>query len=118
MADPIMLDYFYGMEADQYTFYRIPKLLFSPAYKELSVAAKMLYTLMIGIPWMLAFALRADGWYLHSDIIWRKGNPMPESCKDAALPHRARDHRVRRTGESGDRADRKTGCGGDNDPAI
>lgn len=47
MADPIMLDYFYGMEADQYTFYRIPKLLFSPAYKELSVAAKMLYTLML-----------------------------------------------------------------------
>ena len=47
MADPIMLDYFYGMEADQYTFYRIPKLLFSPAYKELSVAAKMLYTFML-----------------------------------------------------------------------
>ena len=35
---------------------------------------------MIGIPWMLAFALRADGWYLRSDSIWRKGNPMPESC--------------------------------------
>ena len=37
---------------------------------------------LIGIPWMLAFALRADGWYLRSDIIWAKNNPMPESVKD------------------------------------
>ena len=37
---------------------------------------------MIGIPWMVAFALRADGWYLRSDIIWSKPNPMPESVKD------------------------------------
>jgi DNA modification methylase len=37
---------------------------------------------MIGIPWMLAFALRADGWYLRSDIIWHKPNPMPESVTD------------------------------------
>ena len=37
---------------------------------------------MIGIPWMLAFALRADGWYLRQDIIWEKPNPMPESVKD------------------------------------
>jgi DNA modification methylase len=37
---------------------------------------------LIGIPWMLAFALRADGWYLRSDIIWHKPNPMPESVKD------------------------------------
>ena len=37
---------------------------------------------MIGIPWMLAFALRADGWYLRQDIIWHKPNPMPESVKD------------------------------------
>lgn len=37
---------------------------------------------MIGIPWMLAFALRADGWYLRQDIIWAKPNPMPESVKD------------------------------------
>ena len=37
---------------------------------------------LIGIPWMLAFALRADGWYLRSDIIWSKPNPMPESVKD------------------------------------
>lgn len=37
---------------------------------------------LMGIPWMLAFALRADGWYLRQDIIWHKPNPMPESVTD------------------------------------
>ncbi len=37
---------------------------------------------LIGLPWMLAFALRADGWWLRSDIIWHKNNPMPSSVKD------------------------------------
>lgn len=37
---------------------------------------------LVGIPWMLAFALRADGWFLRSDIVWAKKNPMPESVKD------------------------------------
>lgn len=37
---------------------------------------------LIGIPWMLAFALRADGWYLRQEIIWAKPNPMPESVTD------------------------------------
>lgn len=37
---------------------------------------------LIGIPWMVAFALRADGWYLRSDCIWSKPNPMPESVRD------------------------------------
>ena len=37
---------------------------------------------LLGIPWMLAFALRADGWYLRQDIIWHKPNPMPESVRD------------------------------------
>lgn len=37
---------------------------------------------LYGIPWMLAFALRADGWYLRQDIIWSKPNPMPESVRD------------------------------------
>lgn len=37
---------------------------------------------LIGVPWLLAFALRADGWYLRSDIIWSKPNPMPESVTD------------------------------------
>lgn len=37
---------------------------------------------LVGIPWMVAFALRADGWFLRSDIIWAKPNPMPESVTD------------------------------------
>jgi DNA modification methylase len=37
---------------------------------------------LVGIPWMVAFALRADGWYLRSDIIWHKPNAMPESVRD------------------------------------
>lgn len=37
---------------------------------------------LVGIPWRLAFALQADGWYLRSDIIWHKPNPMPESVTD------------------------------------
>lgn len=37
---------------------------------------------LIGIPWMVAFALRADGWFLRQDIVWHKTNTMPESVKD------------------------------------
>lgn len=37
---------------------------------------------LIGVPWMVAFALRANGWYLRQDIIWNKPNPMPESVTD------------------------------------
>ena len=37
---------------------------------------------LIGVPWMVAFALREDGWYLRQDIIWAKPNPMPESVTD------------------------------------
>ncbi len=37
---------------------------------------------LCGIPWLVAFALRADGWYLRQDIIWHKPNPMPESVAD------------------------------------
>jgi len=37
---------------------------------------------LVGIPWRVAFALQADGWYLRSDIIWAKPNPMPESVSD------------------------------------
>lgn len=37
---------------------------------------------LVGAPWMVAFALRADGWYLRQDIIWSKPNPMPESVRD------------------------------------
>lgn len=45
---------------------------------------------LIGIPWMVAFALRADGWFLRSDIIWAKTNPMPESVRDR--PTRAHEY--------------------------
>lgn len=45
---------------------------------------------LIGIPWLVAFALRADGWYLRSDIIWSKPNPMPESVQDR--PTRAHEY--------------------------
>jgi DNA modification methylase len=37
---------------------------------------------LVGIPWRVAFALQADGWYLRSDIVWAKSNPMPESVTD------------------------------------
>ena len=37
---------------------------------------------LIGVPWRVAFALQADGWYLRSEIIWHKPNPMPESVRD------------------------------------
>lgn len=45
---------------------------------------------LIGIPWMVAFALRSAGWYLRSDIIWHKPNPMPESVTDR--PTRAHEY--------------------------
>lgn len=48
------------------------------AKKGLGLASKNL----LGIPWRLAFALQADGWYLRQDIIWHKPNPMPESVRD------------------------------------
>lgn len=37
---------------------------------------------LVGIPWRVAFALQADGWYLRQDIIWHKPNPLPESVRD------------------------------------
>lgn len=45
---------------------------------------------LIGIPWRLAFALQADGWYLRSDIVWNKPNSMPESVKDR--PNRSHEY--------------------------
>ena len=52
--------------------------LLGAAGKDFGVGAKNL----VGIPWRVAFALQADGWYLRSDIIWHKPNPMPESVTD------------------------------------
>lgn len=45
---------------------------------------------LVGIPWRMAFALQADGWFLRSDIIWNKPNPMPESVADR--PSRAHEY--------------------------
>jgi len=45
-------------------------------------AAGLKHKDLIGIPWRVAFALQADGWYLRQDIIWHKPNPMPESVRD------------------------------------
>ena len=45
---------------------------------------------LIGMPWRVAFALQADGWYLRSDIIWHKPNPMPESVTDR--PTKSHEH--------------------------
>ena len=50
-----------------------PKVIVPPGLKPKDLA---------GIPWRVAFALQADGWYLRQDIIWHKPNPMPESVKD------------------------------------
>ena len=45
---------------------------------------------LIGLPWRVAFALQADGWWLRSDIVWHKPNPMPESVRDR--PTRAHEY--------------------------
>jgi DNA modification methylase len=45
---------------------------------------------LVGVPWLLAFALRGDGWYLRSVIIWQKPNALPESCRDR--PTRSYEH--------------------------
>lgn len=45
---------------------------------------------LIGLPWKVAFRLQSDGWYLRSDIIWHKLNPIPESVRDR--PHQSHEH--------------------------
>lgn len=49
---------------------------------DMSKASGLAHKQLIGIPWRVAFALQADGWYLRQDIIWHKPNPMPESVTD------------------------------------
>ena len=51
-------------------------------FQQRSLAAGLKPKDLVGMPWRLAFALQADGWYLRSDIIWHKPNPMPESVTD------------------------------------
>jgi len=48
----------------------------------LVLASSLTNKQLIGIPWRVAFALQADGWYLRQDVIWAKTNPMPESVRD------------------------------------
>ena len=53
------------------------------SYASLALASSAIkHKDIVGIPWRVAFALQADGWYLRQDIIWHKPNPMPESVKD------------------------------------
>lgn len=52
------------------------------AYKTVGLPPGLKPKDLVGIPWRVAFALQADGWYLRSDIIWSKPNPMPESVTD------------------------------------
>jgi DNA modification methylase len=52
------------------------------AYKSVGLPSGLKPKDLVGIPWRVAFALQADGWYLRSDIIWSKPNPMPESVTD------------------------------------
>jgi DNA modification methylase len=47
---------------------------------------------LIGIPWRIALALQADGWYLRADVIWAKPNPMPEPVRDRPTPARCWRH--------------------------
>jgi DNA modification methylase len=53
-----------------------------PSFHEAFDNSKVKPKDLVGIPWRVAFALQADGWYLRQDIIWHKPNPMPESVKD------------------------------------
>lgn len=53
-----------------------------PQHRRGLVAPNLKAKDMIGVPWMVAFALRADGWFLRSEVIWHKPNPMPESIHD------------------------------------
>jgi len=52
------------------------------SYQHYTTPSQLKVKDLIGIPWRVAFALQADGWYLRQDIIWHKPNPMPESVKD------------------------------------
>lgn len=61
---------------------RWPKQSMNNHRQKKSVLRSLKHKDMLGIPWRVAFALQADGWYLRQDIIWHKPNPMPESVTD------------------------------------
>jgi len=86
---------------------------------------------LCGIPWRVAFALQADGWYLRNDIIWHKPNPMPESVRDRCtkaheylflMAKSARYHydadAVREAGEGYGRSERFRGSGYENNNSF
>jgi DNA modification methylase len=60
----------------------VTKNIASPRMQDMSRFDGLKRKDLVGIPWRMAFALQADGWYLRSDIIWAKPNPMPESVTD------------------------------------
>ena len=68
----------HGVNSDKYR----ETLSHSVQTKRSTIAPGLKPKDLVGIPWMVAFALRADGWYLRQDIIWHKPNPMPESVTD------------------------------------
>jgi hypothetical protein len=61
---------------------------------------------LLGMPWRVAFALQADGWFLRQEIIWSKPNPMPESVRDRCLLVAGFQ-----TGKPGGRWTVRRGCG-------
>jgi len=86
---------------------------------------------LVGIPWRVAFALQADGWYLRQDIIWAKPNPMPESVTDRCtksheyvflltkLPKYYFDNEaIREPAQNWGTRDRSEMRGGTNDPLL
>lgn len=70
----IQFDYFTGMEAEQYSFYRVPKVLFTePCFKTLSCEAKVLYGLMLD---RMSLSIKIDGWIQRTEYtlssLWKK----------------------------------------------
>lgn len=61
---------------------RIRSENWQPSYGKTAIPMGLKPKELVGLPWRVAFALQADGWYLRSDIVWHKPNPMPESVKD------------------------------------
>jgi len=76
----------YGSQAHQPAYDGLERFRPPTAFRHRSLKPKDL----VGIPWRVALALQADGWYLRSDIIWAKPNPMPESVTDR--PTRSHEH--------------------------
>ena len=68
MEDRIRLSYFYGKESDQFSFYKIPKLLFTEEYfKKISVEAKVLYGLMLD---RMSLSMKISGWTMKGELTY------------------------------------------------